>query len=58
MDLSVLKGSTEVLAMRIVPGAAKPAEVTIQPDAGQWTVRVARIFKGRELQRVTFNVEE
>jgi hypothetical protein len=58
VDLSVLKGDAVVLSRRIVPGAAKPSEVTIQPDTGQWTVRVARIFKGRELQRVSFTVEE
>lgn len=58
MDLRVVKEGDEVLTRRIVPGAQKPSEVTIVPDIGQWTVSVSRIWKGRELQRMTFTVVE
>jgi hypothetical protein len=58
MDLSILKDGKEVLAKRIVPGAQKPAEVTLVPDEGQWTVKVSRIYKGRELQSLAFTVVE
>ena len=44
--------------LRIAPGAQKPSEIALAPDIGQWTVRVTRLFKGRELQRVAFTVEE
>jgi hypothetical protein len=58
MDLSLFKDGEEVLSRRIVPGGQAPAELLLTPDVGQWTVRVARIFKGRELQNLTFRVEE
>ncbi len=58
MDLTLFKDGHEVLTRRIVPGAQKPSEIALAPDIGQWTVRVTRLFKGRELQRVAFTVEE
>lgn len=58
LDLVVQKDGAQVLARRIVPGAEKPSQVELTPDVGIWTVRVARIFKGRELQNVTFTVRE
>ena len=58
MDLTLFKDGHEVLTRRIVPGAQKPSEIALAPDIGQWTVRVTRLFKGRELQRVAFRVEE
>jgi hypothetical protein len=58
VDVAILKGEAEVLSRRVTPGARKPVEITIVPDVGQWTVRIGRIFKGRELERVTFVVEE
>ncbi|MGA2977477.1 MAG: C40 family peptidase [Spirochaetia bacterium] len=58
VDLRVLKEGAEVLARRIVPGSQKPSELTIVPDIGHWTVSVSRIWKGRELQRMTFTVVE
>jgi hypothetical protein len=58
LDLSVLKDGKEVLAHRIVPGARKPAEVKLVPDVGSWTVRIKRIFRGRELSVLSFIVEE
>lgn len=58
MDLSVFKDGTRVLASRIAPGTYKPSEISLTPDQGTWMVRVNRLFKGRELQSVTFTVEE
>ncbi len=58
VDVSILRDGVPVLSRRIVPGARKPAELTIVPDVGSWTVRVTRIFKGRELAAVSFLVEE
>ena len=58
MDLTLFKDGHEVLTRRIVPGAWKPSEIALAPDIGQWTVQVTRLFKGRELQRVVFRVEE
>ncbi len=58
MDLSIFKNGTRVLASRIVPGTYRPSEVSLTPEQGTWMVRVNRLFKGRELQSVTFTVEE
>ena len=58
MDLTLFRNGHEVLTRRIVPGALKPSQIALAPDIGQWTVRVTRLFKGRELQRVSFTVEE
>ena len=58
MDLTLFKDGEEVLTRRIVPGGRAPSELILTPDIGQWTVRVARIFKGRELQNMSFTVEE
>jgi hypothetical protein len=58
LDLAVLRDGKVVLSRRITPGAQKPAEVTITPDKGSWSVRVSRIFKGRELAELSFTVEE
>jgi len=58
LDLALLKDGRPVTSQRIVPGAQKPSELSIVPDAGTWTVKVNRIFKGRELAQLTFVVEE
>jgi hypothetical protein len=58
MDLTLLKDGRPVLARRIAPSAQGPSEIGIVPEPGQWTVRVSRIYKGRELQNVTFTVVE
>jgi cell wall-associated NlpC family hydrolase len=58
VDLTLLKDGTEILSRRIVPGAQAPAQIDLTPEIGQWTVRVSRIWKGRELQSLTFQVEE
>jgi hypothetical protein len=58
LDLTLLKDGVRMLDARISPSAQRPSEISLFPDAGQWTVRVSRIFKGRELQNVAFSVEE
>jgi hypothetical protein len=58
LDLTVLKDGVRVREARISPTAQRPSEINLVPDPGQWTVRVSRIFKGRELQNVSFLVEE
>jgi len=58
MDLAVLRNGAQVLTARITPGTLHPSEVPLTPDAGTWTVRISRLFKGRELQSLTFTVEE
>ena len=58
LDLIVLKDGVRVREARISPSAQRASEITLVPDPGQWTVRVTRIFKGRELQTVSFSVEE
>jgi len=58
LDLTVLKDGVRMLDARISPTAQRPSEISIVPEPGQWTVRVSRIFKGRELQNVSFSVEE
>jgi NlpC/P60 family len=58
MDLTILKDGKKVLAARIAPGAFGPARIPLTPDAGTWDVLVNRLWKGRELERVTFTVEE
>ncbi len=58
MDLTVLRDGRQVLAARIAPGASRPAVIPLVPDAGTWDVRVSRLWKGRELERITFTVEE
>jgi hypothetical protein len=58
LDLTVLKDGVRVLDARISPSAQRPSEISLVPDPGQWTVRVSRIFRGRELQDVSFPVEE
>jgi len=58
LDLTVLKDGVRVCEARISPSAQRASEISLVPDPGQWTVRVARIFKGRELQTVSFPVEE
>jgi hypothetical protein len=58
LDLTLFRDGSEILSRRIVPGAQVPAQIELTPDIGQWTVRVARIFRGRELQKLTFRVEE
>ena len=58
LDLAVLKDGVPVREARIAPSAQRASEISLVPDPGQWTVRVTRIFKGRELQNVSFLVEE
>ncbi len=58
LDLAILRDGRQVISQRIVPGAQKPAEISLVPETGTWTVRVNRIFKGRELSNLTFVVEE
>ena len=58
MDLTLLKDGRPILARRIAPSAQGPSEIGINPEPGEWTVRVSRIWKGRELQNVTFTVVE
>jgi hypothetical protein len=58
MDLAVVRDGRPVLTRRIVPGSLKPAEVRILPEAGAWSVRVTRIYGGRELKTVSFSVVE
>jgi len=58
LDLTVLKDGVRVREQLIAPSAQRASEISLVPDPGQWTVRVTRIFKGRELQNVSFSVEE
>ncbi len=58
MDLTLLKDGRRVRATRIAPSAFGPALVPLTPEAGVWDVVVNRLFKGRELEHVTFTVEE
>lgn len=58
VELRVYKDGVETLMRRIVPAEARPAEVSIVPDRGKWEVRVSRLYRGRELLRVGFTVEE
>ena len=58
MDLIVLKDGEQMLSTRIAPRASGPAVVPLVPDEGTWDVRVNRLWKGKELERVTFTVEE
>jgi hypothetical protein len=58
LAIAVLRDGVEVLSQWIAPGARTPAEVSIVPDIGSWTVRVSRIFNGRELALLSFDVEE
>ena len=58
LDIAVLKDGKQVLSRRIVPGGRAPAHLEITPDVGTWTVRINRIFKGRQLALVIFTVEE
>jgi hypothetical protein len=58
MDLTIFEDGRQMFATRIAPGAAGPAVVPLVPSAGSWDVRVNRLWKGRELERVSFTVEE
>ena len=58
LDLTLLKDGVRVREARIAPSAQRASEISFVPDPGQWTVRITRIFKGRELQTVSFLVEE
>lgn len=58
LDVTVLHDGSRILTKLITPGANHPSELSIVPDMGRWTIRVNRIFKGRELDRFTFRVEE
>jgi hypothetical protein len=58
LDLTLFRDGSEILFRRIVPGAQVPAQIELTPDIGKWTVRITRIYRGRELQNLTFPVEE
>jgi len=58
MDLTVRRDGQPVLSRRISPGAFGPALIPLTPEAGTWDVTINRLWKGRELERVTFTVEE
>lgn len=58
VELRLYKDGDEVLMRRIVPSEARPAELSVVPDKGQWEVRVSRLYRGRELLRLGFTVEE
>ncbi len=58
MDLTIQKDGKQVLTTRITPSAFGPAVIPLVPDVGAWEVRVNRLWKGRELERMTFTVEE
>lgn len=58
MDLTILKDGKPVFATRIAPGVSGPAVIPLTPDTGRWDVEVNRLWKGRELGRLTFTVEE
>lgn len=58
VELRVLKAGQEVLMRRVAPTSGKPSVISIVPDQGEWTVKVSRLYRGRELLRVGFTVEE
>lgn len=58
VELRVYKNGEETLMRRISPSALRPSEISVVPDKGQWEVRVCRLYRGRELLRVGFTVEE
>ena len=58
MDLIVERNGTRVLSARVAPGTFRPSEIPLTPDTGTWTVRISRLFRGREIQSLTFTVEE
>ncbi len=58
VSFSLMKDGREVLSRWVVPGAQKPAELSFQAGIGRWSIRIARIFKGRTLSDVDFTVVE
>jgi cell wall-associated NlpC family hydrolase len=58
VSLDLYDGERKVQSQWVTPGGLKPAEVSFVPDIGVWTVRLSRVFKGRELEKVTFTVVE
>jgi hypothetical protein len=58
LDLTVLRNGRPVLLTRIRAGAIGLSDLLLVPDAGEWTIRINRILKGRELDRFVFRVEE
>jgi probable lipoprotein NlpC len=58
VSLSLLKDGQQVLSRWITAGAQKPAELSFAIGVGEWSVRIARIFKGRTLSDVAFSVVE
>ena len=58
VELRVYKNGEEQMMRRIAPTAARPSEVSLVPDKGEWELRVSRLYKGRELLRLGFTVVE
>ncbi len=58
INLELSHGDTNVQSEWVAPSVAKPAELSFVPDIGVWTVRLSRIYRGRELGKVTFTVVE
>ena len=58
VELSLLKDGKRVLSRWVTPGTQKPAEVSFESSVGAWSIRIARIFKGRLLSDVAFTVVE
>ncbi len=58
VSFSLMKDGREVLSRWIVPGAQKPAELSFPAGVGRWSIRIARIFRGRTLSDVAFAVVE
>ncbi len=58
VSFSLLKDGRPVVSRWIAPGGLSPARVEFAADEGRWSVRVARIFKGRLLSDVSFSVVE
>ncbi|MCX7039924.1 MAG: C40 family peptidase [Spirochaetes bacterium] len=58
VELRVLKAGEEVLMRRIAPTSGRPSVISVVADEGEWTVRVNRLYRGRELLSVSFTVEE
>ena len=58
LDLTVLKDGVRVREARIFPSAQRLPKSALFPTRGSGRCGSSRIFKGRELQNVSFSVEE